>query len=44
MIVSRNSTKQLKKKKKELELFKYTVYKLNNNYINIIVKCDPDRF
>lgn len=37
MIVSRNSTKQLKKK--ELELFKYTVYKLG-----IIVKCDPDRF
>lgn len=38
MIVSRNSTKQLKKKK-ELELFKYTVYKLG-----IIVKCEPDRF
>lgn len=37
MIVSRTSTKQLKKK--ELKLFKYTVYKLG-----IIVKCDPDRF
>lgn len=38
MIVSRNSTKQLKKKEEE-ELFKYTVYKLG-----IIVKCEPDRF
>lgn len=44
MIVSRNFIKQLKKKKKELELFKYIVYKFNNNYINIIVKCDFDRF
>lgn len=39
MIVSRNFIKQLKKKKKELELFKYIVYKFG-----IIVKCDFDRF
>lgn len=37
MIVSRNFIKQLKKK--ELELFKYIVYKFG-----IIVKCDFDRF
>lgn len=38
MIVSRNFIKQLKKKK-ELELFKYIVYKFG-----IIVKCEFDRF